>query len=255
MLISAIFLIGLHLACCELESHEDAFATDWKEGMKEGGGAPPACRDKNSACIDWASKGECEKNSGFMHSTCPLACSQCSAVELRASDFRNKDLTLSTPLGDIRIAMLYDNAPRSVALILDLAMAISERGEVRNQCDFYRVELAPSSGDGPPYGLLQGKFVGLLKGLPSEGPMGGIEIKYGHAATIQGGDFYIAAMDHPGWGSAHTVWGRVENMEVVEKILKETPFYENKHPSYGTVMRMAKAPIGFKPSCRNHSTV
>ena len=44
------------------------------------------------------------------------------------------------------------------------------------------------------------------------------------------------------------------NMEVVEKKLKETPHYENKHPSYGTIMRIAKAPIRFKPSCRNHST-
>ena len=29
--------------------------------------------------------------------------------------------------------------------------------------------------------------------------------RYGDVAMIQGGDFYIAAIDHPDWGSSHTV--------------------------------------------------
>ena len=60
--------------------------------------------------------------------------------------------------------MQFDNAPRSCALVLDLA----HQGPCAH-CNFYRVEQAPKDGDGPPYGLLQGSLSGVLRGLPQEG--------------------------------------------------------------------------------------
>ena len=93
--------------------------------------------------------------------------------------------------------MLFDNAPRSCALVLDLA----HQGPCP-RCNFYRVERAPEvteghvpllflphnfllinsslsphilsqegqgPPEGPPYGLLQGSLSGILKGLPQEG--------------------------------------------------------------------------------------
>ena len=44
--------------------------------------AAAACRDKDPSCDDWASKGECEKNAGFMNGSCPVACKQCTPPEL-----------------------------------------------------------------------------------------------------------------------------------------------------------------------------
>ena len=35
------------------------------------------CKDEHSACADWASKGECEANAGFMLSSCRLSCGRC----------------------------------------------------------------------------------------------------------------------------------------------------------------------------------
>ena len=36
------------------------------------------CKDQHSACADWASKGECEANAGFMLSSCRLSCGRCA---------------------------------------------------------------------------------------------------------------------------------------------------------------------------------
>eukprot|EP00873_Tetraselmis_striata_P002928 jgi/Tetstr1/423192/TSEL_001312.t1 len=36
-----------------------------------------ACADEESACADWAAKGECTRNPGFMHPACRLSCGLC----------------------------------------------------------------------------------------------------------------------------------------------------------------------------------
>ncbi|KAG1680610.1 hypothetical protein FOA52_015059 [Chlamydomonas sp. UWO 241] len=220
------------------EERDEAFV-NYKEGKKKI--AASACRDTDPNCESWASGGECENNAGFMKETCPVACKDCTPAELNAAEFYGQTFIFCTSHGDIRVTMNWDNAPRSCALVLDLA----HQPECP-RCNFYRPELAPTDGTGgPPYGLLQGSLTGLLRSLPREGK--GIPAKYGAVASIQGTDFYIAAMDHSDWGTAHTVWGEVQNMEVVEEILKSMTYHENKHP-VGTIMRMADTPLHFSPS-------
>jgi len=41
-----------------------------------------ACRDKDPFCEDWAKKGECQKNEGFMSNNCPVSCKECTPPEL-----------------------------------------------------------------------------------------------------------------------------------------------------------------------------
>ena len=40
-------------------------------------GAVP-CFDNDNGCEDWAAKGECEKNPGFMKEACPESCKVCT---------------------------------------------------------------------------------------------------------------------------------------------------------------------------------
>ena len=35
------------------------------------------CKDLNASCSDWAEKGECEKNPGYMLDNCKLSCGKC----------------------------------------------------------------------------------------------------------------------------------------------------------------------------------
>eukprot|EP00967_Tisochrysis_lutea_P001318 scaffold1737_cov19-Tisochrysis_lutea.AAC.1 len=135
-----------------------------------------ACRDKDPSCADWASRGECTANPGYMLAACPISCKQCTPPELvrkgnppfqpqqgvpllsmachilvfsqNLEMYANKTLVLKTDLGEVYITMLWDNAPRAAALIMDLAH---------------------QEGGGPPYGLLQGSLAGILKAPPSEG--------------------------------------------------------------------------------------
>jgi hypothetical protein len=39
----------------------------------------PSCHDDDLGCEDWARKGECERNSRFMHANCRLVCEQCNS--------------------------------------------------------------------------------------------------------------------------------------------------------------------------------
>lgn len=57
-------------------------------------------------------------------------------------------------------------------------------------------------------------------------------------------DFYIALSDHPGWGSAHTVVGQVEDY-VVADLIGVQPLKIYEHPTQGTVMRMLKDKVPF----------
>ncbi|KAL6753982.1 hypothetical protein V8C86DRAFT_2713182 [Haematococcus lacustris] len=202
-----------------------------------------ACRDTNAACQDWADNGECTKNEGFMNSACPVACKQCSPAELNASDYMGLQLLMNTSFGGIKVRPLWENAARTAALIMDLAL---QPDSSKKACRFYRSEAVPPAGsDGPPYGLLQGSLAGVVKAPPAEGTSLPL---YGTVAMITGTtEFYISLMDHSSWGGAHTVWGQVENMEVVEAIVKASKFTEFKHPEHGTVMRMMDPSLAFTP--------
>ncbi|GFH16889.1 ShKT domain-containing protein, partial [Haematococcus lacustris] len=126
-----------------------------------------ACRDTNAACQDWADNGECTKNEGFMNSACPVACKQCSPAELNASDYVGLQLLMNTSFGGIKVRPLWENAARTAALIMDLAL---QPDSSKKACRFYRSEAVPPAGsDGPPYGLLQGSLAGVLKAPPAEG--------------------------------------------------------------------------------------
>ncbi|KAL3137649.1 hypothetical protein ABBQ38_004925 [Trebouxia sp. C0009 RCD-2024] len=109
--------------------------------------------------------------------------------------------------------------------------------------------MAMVAGEGPPYGLLQGSLDDLNEVPPHEET---VTTKKGHVCMIPGSkEFFIAAVDHTEWGSAHTVWGVVQNMSVVDALLRQ-PFHTFTHPKYGTVMRMMDHEEGFGVSFEEH---
>ena len=41
----------------------------------------PECNDSDhAACASWSQSGECNRNPGFMHASCPMACGRCAAL-------------------------------------------------------------------------------------------------------------------------------------------------------------------------------
>uniref|UniRef100_A0A7S0RAT8 ShKT domain-containing protein n=1 Tax=Chlamydomonas leiostraca TaxID=1034604 RepID=A0A7S0RAT8_9CHLO len=234
------------------DSQEEDTSTNGSEASKSdeasSSKASPlvACRDTNAACADWAEQGECDKNEAFMSGVCPIACKRCTPPELNAADYVGELLILETEMGEIRIRTLWDNAPRTAALIMDLA---HQAPEAKRACRLYRSEAVPPAEhpDGPPYGLLQGSLAGVLKPPPSEN-LAKVVPKEGYVAMITGTtEFYISLMDHSSWGGAHSVWGKVENMEVVFAIVAKAAFHELKHPEFGTVMRMMNTEMKMTP--------
>ncbi|DBA91608.1 TPA: hypothetical protein ACH3X1_003216 [Trebouxia sp. C0004] len=136
----------------------------------------------------------------------------------------------------IHISLLDAVAPRTCELVSELAQTGC------TTCRFYRNELPPEAGYGPPYGLLQGSLEGLQDTPPREDT---VVAKKGHVCMIPGTkEFFIAANDHDEWGSAHTVWGMVQNMTPVTSLLHK-PFHTVTHPTYGTVMRLMNTDVSF----------
>jgi hypothetical protein len=39
--------------------------------------ASPNCKDGNSSCASWASRGECTRNPAYMHQNCKRSCNKC----------------------------------------------------------------------------------------------------------------------------------------------------------------------------------
>lgn len=39
--------------------------------------AKPGCEDKEDRCYTWGEQGECERNKGFMETSCRLTCGLC----------------------------------------------------------------------------------------------------------------------------------------------------------------------------------
>jgi len=97
-------------------------------------------------------------------------------------------------------------------------------------------------GNGPPYGLLQGKM-DLDEIPPKEGQLQ--HLKGGHLAIIPNStDFFIALSDHKEWGYGHTVAGIIGDWLAVE-LIGAQDYDEIKHESFGTVMRMMRNPVRF----------
>ena len=145
-------------------------------------------------------------------------------------------IALLTPYGRIVVNLDKRNAPNMVDLMLKKAKSTHKtcRG-----CQFHRAEARPGSRDppeGPPYGLIQGSLSTMKKASNVVKKEGTREVKSGDFVLIPGTyDFYIALIDHPGWGAAHTVVGEVEDF-VVADLIGVQPFNTYKHPTQGVFL-------------------
>jgi len=142
-------------------------------------------------------------------------------------------IALLTPYGRIVVNLDKQNAPEMVKLMLKKAKSTHK---ACSGCRFHRAEARPGSRDppeGPPYGLIQGSLSTLKKAQNVVKQEGTREVKSGDFVMIPGTyDFYIALSDHPGWGSAHTVVGQVEDY-VVADLIGVQPFKIYEHPTQG----------------------
>ncbi|EFJ23811.1 hypothetical protein SELMODRAFT_102801 [Selaginella moellendorffii] len=134
---------------------------------------------------------------------------------------------LETEYGAIRLQLLPDCAPLSVAFVIELLKLRHCAG-----CNIYRAETRGNSWDeegnptaknlrGPPHAILQGTLEaeGLgFKELPREAcPM----IRRGMVGWIEGGpDFFISLANHDDWYPKHTVFANVlpDDLPLVEKL-------------------------------------
>uniref|UniRef100_A0AC35TLS9 ShKT domain-containing protein n=1 Tax=Rhabditophanes sp. KR3021 TaxID=114890 RepID=A0AC35TLS9_9BILA len=51
------------------------------------------CCDRNTFCVAWAGKGECETNSAYMHVNCQISCNQCSGLPTNRPPVTERDPT------------------------------------------------------------------------------------------------------------------------------------------------------------------
>ncbi|CAI5500090.1 unnamed protein product [Closterium sp. Naga37s-1] len=94
-------LASLHAGCPVLAGekwsatkwiHVRSFEEEDEEGVGNAGGSsssshshpPGACVDESEHCVPWAKAGECEKNPGYMHSSCARSCGKCSVLAASA---------------------------------------------------------------------------------------------------------------------------------------------------------------------------
>eukprot|EP00899_Mesostigma_viride_P007174 jgi/Mesvir1/16458/Mv03878-RA.2 len=145
---------------------------------------PNSCVDNNKLCNEWAASGECTKNPGYMFEGCPVSCNTCNKLgvetKMDASAWSKhplaRILTITTPQGKIDICLRPDNAPKTVAAIVEALTAASGETPRKPDGEFYRTEPVPDplKGEpiaGPPYALLQGSLHGLPSSLAKEGFM------------------------------------------------------------------------------------
>ena len=149
---------------------------------------------------------------------------------------RPTTLVLSTSAGEIEIGLRRDWAPeltKAIETAVGVGGACSS--STSSSCSFYRSEAAPDpgaidnyGGPGPPYALLQGSFEGLGSDhAKEEGP----EALRGYVCLIGNGpDFFIATRSHREWGKAHTVFGEVVSMKLVDDITETYPVH---HETWG----------------------
>ena len=102
MLVTRLLLASAVLArALAAVDRRDAFV-----GYHESKAAAVGCKDSSENCVDWAARGECDSNAGFMHTGCARACGTCAppSTELQA-DWTGDVVELSTSVGAIRIAV------------------------------------------------------------------------------------------------------------------------------------------------------
>ncbi|KAL2330111.1 hypothetical protein Fmac_017692 [Flemingia macrophylla] len=134
---------------------------------------------------------------------------------------------METDHGILRIKLLPECAPHSVAYILELLALPHCVG-----CQIHRAESRGSFWDsegnhikktsyGPPFALVQGTLEShgsMFKDIPKEYCP---TISRGSVAWVGSGpEFFISLADHKEWRNAYTVFGSVlsEDMEILEKI-------------------------------------
>lgn len=147
---------------------------------------------------------------------------------------RPRTLVLSTSAGEIEIRLRRDWA-LELTKAIETAVGVGGACSSSSSCAFYRSEGAPEpgaidnyGGPGPPYALLQGSFEGLGSDhAKQEGP----EALRGYVCLIgTGPDFFIATRSHREWGKAHTVFGEVVSMDLVDDITETYPVH---HETWG----------------------
>lgn len=145
-----------------------------------------------------------------------------------------------TANGQIDISLMRKNAPHTTSAVLRAAV----ESELCPNCRFYRNEARPEQGSlGPPYGLLQGSLANINGDFTREG---NVVARRGHVCSIPATkEFFIATCDHSEWGTAHTCWGEIDDMTVVDGII-EAPYRNYTHPDYGTLMRMLEREVPFQ---------
>ena len=77
----------MHLQAVQLS--EDIDAEMWREEealLMRGSSSGRQCLDQALHCGDWAAKGECKRNPGFMEDNCRKACGFCEAAEAGDDD-------------------------------------------------------------------------------------------------------------------------------------------------------------------------
>ncbi|KAI3458937.1 hypothetical protein Pfo_015600 [Paulownia fortunei] len=134
---------------------------------------------------------------------------------------------LETEYGTLRIKLLPDCSPHSVAYILDLLALRHCAG-----CHFYRAEGRGQSWDikgnhikdasfGPPFALIQGTLEAqgqIFNKIKSEHCL---PVRRGSVAWVGSGpEFFISLANHEEWRKSYTVFGSVlpEDMVIAEKI-------------------------------------
>lgn len=136
---------------------------------------------------------------------------------------------METDHGILRIQLLPECAPHSVAYILELLALPHCVG-----CQIYRAESRGNFWDsegnhikktpyGPPFALIQGtleSYGSMFKDIPKEYCP---TIRRGSVAWVGSGpEFFISLADHEEWKNSYTVFGSVlpQDMEILEKIVQ-----------------------------------
>jgi cyclophilin family peptidyl-prolyl cis-trans isomerase len=80
------------------------------------------CVDEHSACENWATSGECDRNPGFMHTACPRSCKTCPApVDPKLTELGEERVNVAIDgYGEIVLGFYPNAAPITVAHIKKL---------------------------------------------------------------------------------------------------------------------------------------
>jgi len=143
-------------------------------------------------------------------------------------------------MGDVQVRLAHEAAPLACQVLCRIALS-NGLGKV------HRAEPIPTSGDGPPYALVQGTVSDASGELPRLPHEGGLPIGRGAVVLIVGSaDIFVALAPHPGWEVSMTVFGHVEEdtMRVMDS-LAALSVHTITHPVHGTVMSMLDQPVPF----------